>query len=76
MEDRKETHSNQRAFVLTIAAVLAETLYCAFLLLRIPADAKNSFLFGLSKERLLMLAAFALPVLLDLFLFVSFLGKF
>ncbi len=60
MEDREKTHRDQRSLVLTLTAAALETAVCAFLLLRIPADAKNAFLFGLSRERLLMLAVFAL----------------
>ena len=56
---RRETHSDQRALILTLLASILSTVYCAFLLLRIPADSKNAFLFGLSKERLLMLSGFA-----------------
>ena len=70
MEDRPETHSNQRALVLTLIFTAAETLFCALLLLRIPSDAKNAFLFGLSKERLLMLAVFAFLFLFYLLLSV------
>ena len=70
MEDRPETHSNQRALVLTLVFIAAETLFCEFRLLRIPSDAKNAFLFGLSKERLLMLAAFGFLFLLSLFLII------
>ena len=66
MEDREKTHRDQRAFVLTLIAAALETVLCEFLLLRIPADAKNAFLFGLSKERLLMLAVFILLFLLIL----------
>ena len=69
MEDRPETHSNQRALVLTLIFIAAETVFCASELLRIPSDAKNAFLFGLSKERLLMLAGFAVLFLLNVFLF-------
>ena len=60
MEDRDKTNQDQRALVLTLAAAAIETALCAFLLLRIPADSKNAFLFGLSKERLLMLGVFIL----------------
>ncbi|MBQ6508710.1 MAG: hypothetical protein IJI07_04480 [Flexilinea sp.] len=70
MEDRPETHSNQRALVLTLIFTAAETLFCSILLLRIPSDAKNAFLFGLSKERLLMLSGFGILFLLCLFLFI------
>ncbi len=69
MEDRPETHSNQRALILTLIFAAAETLFCAFLLLRIPSDAKNAFLFGLSKERLLMLAGFGILFLCYIFLY-------
>ena len=69
MEDRPETHSNQRALVLTLIFVAAETLFCGFLLLQIPSDAKNVFLFGLSKERLMMLAGFGVLLFLYIFLF-------
>ena len=70
MEDRPETHSNQRALILTLVFIAAETLFCGFRLLRIPSDAKNAFLFGLSKERLLMLAAFGFLFLLSIFLII------
>ena len=56
MGTRQEDHSGQRAFILTLSAIIPVTLFCAFELLRIPADQKNAFLFGLSKERLLMLS--------------------
>ena len=69
MEDRPETHSNQRALVLTLIFVATETLFCGFLLLQIPSDAKNVFLFGLSKERLMMLAGFGVLLFLYIFLF-------
>ena len=55
---RQETHSNQRALVLTLLVSAISTIFCAFQLLRIPADVKNAFLFGLSKERLFMLSGF------------------
>ncbi len=60
MEDRPQICRNQRTLVLTLLLNAAETLGCAYLLGNIPADAKNTFLFGLSKERLLMLAVFGL----------------
>lgn len=60
MEDRPQIYRNQRTLVLTLLLNAAETLGCAYLLCNIPADAKNTFLFGLSKERLLMLAIFGL----------------
>ncbi len=60
MEDRPQLHRHQRTLILTLLLNAAETLGCAYLLYRIPADAKNNFLFGLSKERLLMLAVFGL----------------
>lgn len=64
---RKETHSNQRALVLTLFISAISTIFCAFQLLRIPADVKNVFLFGLSKERLLMLSGFVILFLLIVF---------
>lgn len=66
MGTHKEDHSNQRAFVLTLLAIIPVTIFCAFTLLRIPADQKNAFLFGLSKERLLMLGGFGILLLLDI----------
>lgn len=57
---RQETHSKQRALVLTLLSSAISTIFCAFQLLKIPADVKNAFLFGLSKERLLMLSGFAI----------------
>lgn len=59
MESRHEPHPEKRAIVLTIILWILETAGCAILLLRIPSDSKNAFLFGLSKERLLMLTVFA-----------------
>ena len=38
-------------------------------LLRIPADSKNAFLFGLSKERLLMLMVFTIIFIINLYFF-------
>ncbi len=69
MGNRQETHSDQRALILTLLASILSTVYCAFLLLRIPADSKNAFLFGLSKERLLMLSGYAVFFLLFIILF-------
>lgn len=66
MEDRPQILRNQRALVLTLILNAAETLGSAYLLYRIPADSKNNFLFGLSKERLLMLAVFGLIFALNL----------
>ena len=68
MESRKETHSNERALVLTISAVCLETVICTLLLLRIPADSKNAIILGLSKERLLMILAFGMLLILNLIL--------
>ena len=58
MGNRHEVDENKRALVLTIIASAAATVFCALQLLMIPADSKNAFLFGLSKERLLMTFAF------------------
>ncbi len=66
MGTHKEDHSNQRAFVLTLFAIIPVTIFCAFSLLKIPADQKNAFLFGLSKERLLMLVGFGILLLFDI----------
>lgn len=72
MEDRQKTDQNQRAALLTLAASFLATVFCAAELLRIPSDAKNAFLFGLSKERLLMAGLFALLLILNT---ISFLWK-
>ena len=66
MDQNSESHTNQRALILTLAGCLASTIFCAWQLLRIPADSKNAFLFGLSKERLLMVSGFALFFILFL----------
>ena len=66
MGTRQEDHSGQRAFILTLSAIIPVTLFCAFKLLRIPADQKNAFLFGLSKERLLMFSGFVLLLSADI----------
>ncbi len=69
MEDRHEIHPEQRAIILTLAAWILETAGCTVMLLRIPSDSKNAFLFGLSKERLLMLAVFAVLFLCGILAF-------
>ena len=69
MEDRHELHPEQRAIILTLAVWILETAGCTVMLLRIPSDSKNAFLFGLSKERLLMLAVFAVLFLCGIFAF-------
>lgn len=59
MGSHQETNENQRALILTLCVSILSVFFCAFQLLKIPADSKNAFLFGLSKERLLMLSGFA-----------------
>lgn len=59
MGSHQETNENQRALILTLCVSILSAFFCAFQLLKIPADSKNAFLFGLSKERLLMLSGFA-----------------
>ena len=75
MGDRQEIHPNQRALVLTLAAAALETILCAWALLRIPSDSKNAFLFGLSKERLMMAAAFGLFFIANIVL-IAFRSRF
>ncbi|MBR6089554.1 MAG: hypothetical protein IKP86_06450 [Anaerolineaceae bacterium] len=65
MENRHKIHPKERALVLTLTAASLATVLCAALLLQIPADNKNAFLFGLSKERLLMLSGFAVFFMLN-----------
>lgn len=59
MGNRQEVPSAKRAFVLTLCFSIISTVFCAYQLLQIPADAKNAYLFGLSKERLLMTGIFS-----------------
>ena len=66
MGESQATHPNQRALILTLTAAALETVLCTVLLLRIPSDSKNAFLFGLSKERLLMTGCFAGLFLLNI----------
>lgn len=66
MEIRQKTDPNQRALILTFLAAAAATCFCGVQLLRIPSDSKNAFFLGLSKERLLMAAVFALILVLEL----------
>ena len=72
MGNHQETNENQRALILTLCVSILSAFFCAFQLLKIPADSKNAFLFGLSKERLLMLSGFAVIIILLLFcLFIN-----
>ena len=82
MGKSQENHPKQRALILTLTAAGLETILCTFLLLRIPSGTNNDFLFGLSKERLLMLSGFGLVFLLNILslvfrerFFRSFLSK-
>ena len=59
MGSHQKTNENQRALILTLCVSILSAFFCAFQLLKIPADSKNAFLFGLSKERLMMLSGFA-----------------
>ena len=67
MEKHHQFHSDQQALNLTLSAAALATIVCTIELLRIPADSKNAFLFGLSKERLLMLIVFTIIFIINLF---------
>ena len=69
---------HRRALSLVLILCTAATCLCTWELLRIPADQKNAFLFGLSKERLLMLAVFVVLFLGNIaaFLFRSRFSRF
>ena len=67
MEKHHQLHSEQQALNLTLSASALATVICTIELLRIPTDSKNVFLFGLSKERLLMLMVFAIIFIINLF---------
>ena len=67
MEKHHEFHTEQQALNLTLSAAALATIVCTIELLRIPADSKNAFLFGLSKERLLMLMVFTIIFIINLF---------
>ena len=60
MGEAKTDRPHQRELTLTLILCTLGTCFSAWLLMRIPSDAKNAFLFGLSKERLLMLSGFLL----------------
>ena len=66
MEKHHKILSDQRALNLTLSAGALATIICTIELLRIPADSKNAFLFGLSKERLLMLMVFTIIFIINL----------
>lgn len=67
MEKHHQFHSDQQALNLTLSAAALATIVCTIELLRIPTDSKNAFLFGLSKERLLMLIVFTIIFIINLF---------
>ena len=67
MEKHHKLHSDQQALNLTLSAAALATVICTIELLRIPTDSKNAFLFGLSKERLLMLIVFTVIFIINLF---------
>ena len=67
MEKHHKFHSDQQALNLTLSAAALATIICTIELLRIPTDSKNAFLFGLSKERLLMLIVFTVIFIINLF---------
>lgn len=67
MEKHHQFHSDQQALNLTLSAAALATIVCTIELLRIPTDSKNAFLFGLSKERLLMLMVFTIIFIINLF---------
>ncbi len=66
MEKHHKVPSNQLSLNLTLSAAALATIICTIELLRIPADSKNAFLFGLSKERLLMLMVFTIIFIINL----------
>ncbi len=66
MGKSQENHPNQRALILTLTAAALETILCTVLLLRIPSGINNAFLFGFSKERLLMLSGFAIIFIINI----------
>ena len=66
MENRREISKNQRAFDLTVILAAAATFVSAYSLLRIPADSKNAFFLGLSKERLVMVSGFAVLFIINI----------
>ena len=67
MEKHHKFHSDQQALNLTLSAAALATIICTIELLRIPTDSKNAFLFGLSKERLLMLIVFTVIFIINLY---------
>ena len=70
MENRNEAPRKKQALVLTLSVSILFTIFCAYQLVNIPADTKNAFLFGLSRERLLMTAGFAVLTLVLIVLLI------
>ena len=66
MEKHHKVLSDQHSLNLTLSAAALATIVCTIELLRIPGDSKNAFLFGLSKERLLMLLVFTIIFIINL----------
>jgi hypothetical protein len=51
------------------------SIFCGFLILTIPTDPKNWFIFSLSLRRIAMIAFFAISAVLPVFLLIKLLGK-
>lgn len=57
-------------YLLILLLLPFETLFCLYRLLIIPSGSKNIFLFGMTKERLLMVGVFAILFLCGLLIFI------